>query len=367
MKGLGGVNRNRHLSDCDPASSPAHQYQLQHHDALLYPASHPSSTLPRGPYPIMDRYPDQHTPLPNSSTFPGSPYSVYDGFSPPDSLQSAHLGSASVGMGMSGLRAPITSGSATISHHFSRSEAPQSLMELERSLPVGARDGFSTLQFHRSNASAAKQRESPGKIRYMLHSVSKLFNKAPNAEPQPGKSVNGRASGGSSSTEEVGKQSRRAKSRDRGKEKQRPRSNMSNMSNMSGYWSNDDLDSSDLSSYHHNRAMGELQGALHGGLQGGLQTLQSPQQRVLPGGYHTIGPSRSADMFSVGGQSGTLGVSDQDYVKGGSWCTLTMGQPRHLLQQGAHTLERSVLKSKSCNQQLSTNYLQVANTVRLLI
>ncbi|KAJ0068988.1 hypothetical protein NL108_015761, partial [Boleophthalmus pectinirostris] len=96
-----------------------------------------------------------------------------------------------------------------------------------------------------------------------------------------------------------------------------------------------------------------------------------PQQRYIHSGYNTISSSKSSgDMkFStlargeglggVGGL-GTLSVSDQDYVKGGSWSALTMGQPpRQLLQQGAHTLDRSMLKSKSCQQDLSTNYLQV--------
>uniref|UniRef100_A0A3B4BIF4 Discs, large (Drosophila) homolog-associated protein 4b n=1 Tax=Periophthalmus magnuspinnatus TaxID=409849 RepID=A0A3B4BIF4_9GOBI len=328
MKGL-GVNRNRLLSDsCDPSSS--------HHREALYPPKNTmssSSTLPRSPYLLtpapMDRYgtmdphlysasaPDcvLNNQMPNSSTFPG-------------------------------LRTPmITSGSATISHHISKSQIPQSLLEFDKNLP-GGRDGFSTLQFHRTTALAnSKQRtDSPGKIRYMLNSVQKLFNKTQSMEGHQVKNVNGRSSGsggGSSSAEDGGKQTRRAKSKDRGTKepKRRPRSNMS------GYWSSDDLDSSDVSSYHH--TLGRL--GTHDGL-------QSPQQRYIHSGYNTISSSKSSGemKFSTPARGEGLGGL------GGSWSTLTMGQPpRQLLQQGAHTLDRSMLKSKSCQQELSTNYLQV--------
>ncbi|XP_072307565.1 disks large-associated protein 4-like isoform X2 [Eucyclogobius newberryi] len=386
MKGL-GVNRNRHVTDsCDPASS------LHHREALYPPkSSMGSSTLPRSPYLLapaaVDRYgtmdprlypsnPASLTPdcvlnnqIPNSSTFPGMHYNTYDphDFSPPESLggmgtlgTSLSLG-MQPGMGMSSLRTPmITSGSATISHHGGKGQIPQSLLEFDKMLP-GGRDGFSTLQFHRTTAAIAssKQRtDSPGRIRYMLNSVQKLFAKSQSLEGQQMKgNVNGRSSasgGGSSSAEDGGKQNRRAKSKDRATKepKRRPRSNMS------GYWSSDDLDSSDVSSYHH--TMGRL---------GAHEGLQSPQQRYIHSGYNTISSSKSSgDMkFSVPGRGepglglGSLGVADQDYVKGGSWSALTMGQPprQQLLQQGAHTLDRSMFKSKSCQQELSTNYLQV--------
>lgn len=384
MKGP-GVNRNRHLSDsCDPSS---------HHKEALYPLKAPSigGTLPRSPYLLapsaVDHYgtmethhytpspaslpPDCMLPLnnqiPNSSTFPGIHYNSYDpqDFTPPDSLggmgtlgPSMSLGMPP-GMAMSSLRTPtITSGSATISHHVSKSQMPQSLLDFDKNLP-GGRDGFSTLQFHRSSALAKQRTDSPGKIRYMLNSVQKLFAKSQSMEGQQMKgAVNGRFSGsggGSSSTEEGGKHQRRAKSKDRATKepKRRPRSNMS------GYWSSDDLDSSDMSSYH--LTMGRL---------GAPDALQSPAQRFMHSGYNMVSSAKSSvEMkYSVPGrgeapQAGrlaNLGVNDPDYVKGGSWSALTMGQPpRHLLHQGAHTLDRSMLKSKSCQQELSSNYLQV--------
>ncbi|XP_006784562.1 disks large-associated protein 4 isoform X5 [Neolamprologus brichardi] len=406
MKGL-GTNRSRHLSDsCDPSAD--------HSEALF---SHKTTTLPRSPYllsPTMDHYgtmdphlyssanpsslpPECMLPLnnqlSNSSTFPGIHYNSYDqsDFSPPgDSIGGISTGTLGtsmsmgmgtgmgMGMGMAGLsaRTPmITSGSATISHHMTKNQTPPSLLEFDKQLP-GGRDGFSTLQFHRTSAAAAaKQRtDSPGRIRYMLHSVQKLFAKSQSLESHNMKgNVNGRSTGsggGSSSTEDGGKHNRRAKSKDRGTKseataKRRPRSNMS------GYWSSDDLDSSDLSSYHNTMAMmtlGRPSGPdSHGG-----------QNRYIHSGYNTISSSKSSSdlkyqalpgpgggggggLSGLGGLSGPGGLmmNDSDYMKGGSWSTLTMGQPRQVIQKGSATLDRSMLKSKSCQQELTCNYLQV--------
>uniref|UniRef100_A0A672ZHT2 Discs, large (Drosophila) homolog-associated protein 4b n=1 Tax=Sphaeramia orbicularis TaxID=375764 RepID=A0A672ZHT2_9TELE len=345
MKGL-GTNRNRHLSDsCDPSSG---------HPEALYPQK--TSTLPRSPYllsPTMDHY---------------------------GTMDPHHYPSANPGMGMAGLsaRTPmITSGSATISHHMTKNETPQSLLEFDKQLP-GGRDGFSTLQFHRTSAvAAAKQRtDSPGRIRYMLHSVQKLFAKSQSLESHNMKgNVNGRSAGsggGSSGTDDGGKHNRRSKSKDRGTKseataKRRPRSNMS------GYWSSDDLDSSDLSSYHNTMAMMTLGRPTGHDSQGG-------QGRYIHSGYNTISSSKSSNDMKYqplsgpggggGGSGGGLGISgnmvlnDSEYMKGGSWSTLTMGQPRHVIQKGSATLDRSMLKSKSCQQELTCNYLQVGRRVK---
>ncbi|XP_072238652.1 disks large-associated protein 4 isoform X3 [Leuresthes tenuis] len=396
MKGL-GTNRNRHLSDsCDPSTG---------HSEALYPQK--TSTLPRSPYllsPTMEHYgsmdphlypPTHPSSLPadcmlplnnqlsNSSTFPGIHYNSYDqsDFSPPgDSIGGISTGTMgtsmsmgmAAGMGMAGLsgRTPmITSGSATISHHMTKNQAPPSLLDFDKQLP-GGHDGFSTLQFHRTSAvAAAKQRtDSPGRIRYMLHSVQKLFAKSQSLESHNMKgNVNGRSTGsggGSSSTEDGGKHNRRAKSKDRGTKseataKRRPRSNMS------GYWSSDDLDSSDLSSYHNTMAMMTL-GRPTG------HDIQSGQGRYIHSGYNTISSSKSSNDMKYqalpgpggGGGGGLSGMgsmlmNDNDYMKGGSWSTLTMGQPRQVIQKGSATLDRSMLKSKSCQQELTCNYLQV--------
>ncbi|XP_040926643.1 disks large-associated protein 4 isoform X2 [Betta splendens] len=393
MKGL-GTNRNRHLSDsCDPAAG---------HPEALYPQK--TSTLPRSPYllsPTMDHYgtmdphlysaanpgslpPDcmlsLNNQMSNSSTFPRIHYNSYDqsDFSPPgDSIGGISTGTmgtsmslgmgASMGMaGLSGQASLITSGSATISHHMTKNQAPPGLLEFDKQLP-GGRDGFSTLQFHRTAAVAKQRTDSPGRIRYMLHSVQKLFAKSQSLESHNMKgNVNGRSTGsggGSSSTEDAGKHNRRAKSKDcvtkaEATSKRRPRSNMS------GYWSSDDLDSSDLSSYHNTMAMMTLGRPTGHGSQG-------IQSRYIHSGYNTISSSKSSNDMkypalpapAIGGSGGiggtTMVINDGDYMKGGSWSTLTMGQPRQVIQKGSATLDRSMLKSKSCQQELTGNYLQV--------
>ncbi|XP_038821683.1 disks large-associated protein 4-like [Salvelinus namaycush] len=425
MKGL-GANRNRSDS-CDPTHGPPEP---------LYP--HQASTLPRSPYLLsptsMDHYgtmdphhynpsvdhhynqgslpPDYSLPLnnqlSNSSTFPRIHYNAhYDpsDFSPPqgDSIGGISTGtlgtSMSMGMGMgigmhgssgmgglqSGRGSMITSGSATISGgaKMNRQLAPNLLDQLDKQLPGGPRDGFSTLQFHRSTSAAlsaaSKQRtDSPGRIRNLVCSVQKLFAKSQSMDGHNLKGVNGRSgagsgSGGTSSgTEDGGKRDQRAKSKDRGGSKsdgggtgkRRPRSNMS------GYWSSDDLDSADLSNYRNPIAMTLGRPTAH--------QQQGHQSRyVVHSGYNTISSSKSNNevikyqqaLPGPGGGSGggggggggiSMGVNSNDFMKGGSWSTLTLGQPRQVLQKGhSATLDRSMLKSKSCQQELACHYLQV--------
>ncbi|CAB1315459.1 unnamed protein product [Coregonus sp. 'balchen'] len=441
MKGL-GAKRNRHLSDsCDPTQGPPEP---------LYP--HQASTLPRSPYLLsptsMDHYgtmdprhynpsmdaqnnqgslpPDYSLPLnnqlSNSSTFPHVHYnSHYDpsDFSPPqeDSIGGISTGtlgtsmSMGMGMGMHGMSgmgglqssrgAMITSGSATISGgaKMNRQVQPNLLDQLEKQLPGGPRDGFSTLQLHRSTSAAlsvaSKQRtDSPGRIRNLVCSVQKLFAKSQSMDGHNIKGVNGRSgtgsgSGGTSSgTEDGGKRDRRAKSKDRGGAKsdgggtgkRRPRSNMS------GYWSSDDLDNADLSNYRNPMAMTlgrptthATQHATHSttydAQQGALQQQQGQQSRyVVHSGYNTISSSKSSNevmkyqqtLPGPGGGGGgiSMGVNSNDFKKGGSWSTLTLGQPTQVLQKGhSSTLDRSMLKSKSCQQEFACHYLQVGRRI----
>ncbi|XP_051931922.1 disks large-associated protein 4 isoform X5 [Hippocampus zosterae] len=394
MKGL-GTSHSRHLSDsCDPSAG---------HLEALYPQK--TSTMPRSPYllsPTMDQYgtmdphlypsanPSSLPPecllplnnqLSNSSTFPRIHYNTYDpsDFSPPvegiGGMRTGTLGaSVSMGMGsgmgmaeLTGRTSMITSGSATISHHMTKNQAPHSLLEFDKQL-AGGRDGFSTLQFHRTSAvTTGKQRtDSPGRIRYMLHSVQKLFAKSQSLESHHMKgNVNGRSTGsggGSSGTDDGGKHNRRAKSKDRGTKseataKRRPRSNMS------GYWSSDDLDSNDISSFHNTMAMMTL------GHPAGQES-HGGQNKYIHSGYNTISSSKSSnDMkyqtlaapISRGGNGleGPGNVLMNDNMKGGSWSALTMGQPKQVLQKGSATLDRSLLKSRSCQPELTCNYLQV--------
>ncbi|KPP64128.1 hypothetical protein Z043_117563 [Scleropages formosus] len=376
MKGL-GASRSRHLSDsCDPSSGPPE-------------AMYPLTTDPRSPYllsPTMDHYgtmdpnsfpqpspsslpPECMLPLnnqmSNSSTFPRIHYN--SDFSPSSmpGIPTATLGtSMSMGMGMGmgmgvsmgmGLGAPIiTSGSATISAGSKINRLPANLLDqFEKQLPV-QRDGFSTLQFHRSGAS--KQRsDSPGRIRYLMHSVQKLFAKSQSLESSVKGNVNGRPGNAGADSS---KQNRRSKSKDRAKTegtKQRPRTNIS------GFWGSEDNLDNDTGSYRTPMA---------------LMTLGRPVPdsqatlKYFPQGYntiseHTLKASKSSNdlklpacpQLSMPTQGDGAG-EDSKLIKGGSWSTLNLNQSKLVCQKGSATIDKSLLKSKSCYQELTSRYLQ---------
>ncbi|KAF5909335.1 disks large-associated protein 4-like isoform X1, partial [Clarias magur] len=231
------------------------------------------------------------------------------------------------------------------------------LDQFEKQLP-GQRDGFSTLQFHRSTAvETTKQQQqrtdSPGKIRYLVHSVQKLFAKSQSLESSAMKgNMNGRS--GSSGED---KHHRRSKSKDRAKSegtaKRRPRSNMS------GYWSSDDLDS-DIINYRNPVAMMTL--GRQSSASGSALESQANSKYLMQGyntiNEHTLKASKSNNDLKHQGLL-ALPVVEGNYGKGGSWSTLTLGPSRQLCQKGTATLDRSLLKSKSCQQELACHYLQV--------
>ncbi|XP_036388398.1 disks large-associated protein 4-like isoform X2 [Megalops cyprinoides] len=394
MKGL-GTNR-RHLSDsCDPTAAPQEP---------LYPLA----ADPRSPYflsPTMDHYgtldpqhfsPSSPTSLPpeclmplnnqmsNSMTFPRihynshpdqgdlSPSSVTGGGSIGGIRTGTLATSASMGTGMGpGLSGAhvITSGSATISAGSKMNRLPANLLDqFEKQLPV-QRDGFSTLQFQRGRVS--KQRsESPGRIRHLMHSVQKLFAKSQSLES----SVKGNVNGGAAGADE-GKQNRRSKSKDRAKTegaKRRPRSNMS------GLWSSEDnldsgadaTNSATATANYRNNPMAMMT------LGRPVPDSQGPA-RYFPQGYNTIGghmlktsKSNNDLKYQVcpalpGPEGEGSGAGDNKLVKRGSWSTLTLSQARQVCQKGLATIDRSLLKSKSCHQDLTCHYLQVGARVPL--
>ncbi|XP_062853446.1 disks large-associated protein 4 isoform X2 [Trichomycterus rosablanca] len=408
MKGY-TPHRVRHVSECDPPRSPSHREPL-------YPPS-ASSTLSRQSYLLptssMDHYggldphhfssspspgglpPDCLMPLNNqlssSSTFPRIHYnSHYDqgDYSPPgrDGIGGISTGtldtSMSMGMGMNmglgvGRTTMITSGSATISGAGKMNRVPSNLLDqFDKPLPA-QRDGFSTLQFHRSTTvEATKQQQqqrtdSPGKIRYLVHSVQKLFAKSQSLESSAIKgNMNGRS--GSSSED---KHHRRSKSKDRaksgGQAKRRPRSNMS------GYWSSDDLDS-DISNYRNPVSMMTL-GRQSSASGSALESQAS--SKYLMHGYNTISEHKlktsksSNDLKHQGilalpgpgggkGGGGRTMVVEGSYGKSSPWSTLTLAQSKQLCQKGSATMDRSLLKSKSCQQELACQYLQVQGRVK---
>ncbi|ERE71709.1 disks large-associated protein 4 isoform 2 [Cricetulus griseus] len=333
MKGLGD-SRPRHLSDSlDPPHEPL----------FAGPDRNPYLLSPTEAFAREARFPGQNT-LPGDSLFP-----LNNQLPPPSStFPRIHYNSH--------FEVPEESPFPSHAQATKINRLPANLLDqFEKQLPIH-RDGFSTLQFPRGEAKA--RGESPGRIRHLVHSVQRLFfTKAPSMEGTTGKvGGNGSKKGGL----EDGK-GRRAKSKERakaGEPKRRSRSNIS------GWWSSDDnLDGEGA--------------AFRSGPASGLMTLGRQPERTQPRyfmhAYNTI----SGHMLKTTKNTTTeltapppppappatcpsLGVgTDTNYVKRGSWSTLTLSHAHEVCQKTSATLDKSLLKSKSCHQGLAYHYLQV--------
>ncbi|XP_054653988.1 disks large-associated protein 4 isoform X2 [Dunckerocampus dactyliophorus] len=390
MKGL-GANRSRHLSDsCEPSVCP--QKPLcpltsdPHCSFVLSPTINNYGTLDPHLHQCPPTSPTTLTPdcllpfnqMSNSSTFPRLHFTSQT--EQVDCPQGCMAGSGGVGqgsragtlstslsmgmglgLGLSG--APmITSGSATISSAAAAkmNRLPSNILDqLERHLPL-QRDGFSTLQFHRGRMS--KQRsESPGRIRHLMHSVQKLFAKSQSLENSTIK--------GNTNAEDGGRPTHRSKSKDRAKTegpKQRTRPNAL------GLWSSDDALDIDATKagtiavgYRNPLCMMTLGRAISD---------SQAHTRHIPQGYNTISAhslktsKSSSDLKLLGCPVTQVGSTEEDgrtrskddtQVKRGSWSNLTLNQARQVLQKGSATVNRTLLKTKSCHQDLTNQFLQV--------
>ncbi|CDQ67836.1 unnamed protein product [Oncorhynchus mykiss] len=359
MKGL-GANRSRHLSDsCEPSGGPQKAlYPLTsdpHGPFLLSPTINHYGTL--DPHQLHHYQASNPQPLPpecllplnqmsNSSTFPR----LHVTSQPEQSDYSQ------------GCMVPAGGGAAKMNR------LPSNLLDqLEKHLPL-QRDGFSTLQFHRGRV--AKQRsESPGRIRHIMHSVQKLFNKSQSLE---GSVVKGNMNSTTGGGEEGTRQTCRSKSKDSAKTetlKQRP-----SRQNALGLWSSDDALDSDTTTKVGTIAVGYRNPLSMMTLGRAVSDSQAPP-RHLPHGYntisaHTLKASKSSSDLKylacpqamTGTRGGELvggGGRESTLVKRGSWSTLTLSQARQVLQKGSATVNRTLLKSKSCHQDLTCQYLQV--------
>ncbi|XP_077368749.1 disks large-associated protein 4 isoform X2 [Festucalex cinctus] len=392
MKGL-GANRSRHLSDsCEPAGCPQKPLcpvnsdphcsfmlspTINHYGTLdphlhQYPPTSPTTLAPDCLLPFnqmsnSSTFPRLHfTPQTEQSDCPQGYMAVSAGSGGQGSRAGALSTSLSMGMGL-GLGvtgAPmITSGSATISSAAAAkmNRLPSNILDqLERHLPL-QRDGFSTLQFHRGRMS--KQRsESPGRIRHLMHSVQKLFAKSQSLENS---SVKGNAITGAS--EDGGRH--RSKSKDRAKpevpkQKSRP--------NALGLWSSDNALDNDTTKagtiavgYRNPLCMMTLGRAISD---------SQAHPRHIPQGYNTISAhslkssKSSSDLKLLGcpvsqvgskEEEGRARSKDDTLVKRASWSNLTLSQARQVLQKGSATVNRTLLKTKSCHQDLANQFLQV--------
>ncbi|KAM6404353.1 disks large-associated protein 4 isoform 4-T4 [Rhynochetos jubatus] len=318
MKGLGD-NRSRHLSD--NLDSPQ--------DSLYAPQDrNPYLLSPTDSFTMDPRFPVQNTlhgdcllplnnQISNSSTFPRIHYNSHFEV-PDDNPFPSHAQATKI------------------------NRLPANLLDqFEKQLPIH-RDGFSTLQFQRSDAK--HRSESPGRIRHLVHSVQKLFAKSQSLEGPTKGNVNGKKG-----TDDP-KQNRRSKSKDRAKTSEPKRRTRSNIS---GWWSSDDNLDSDTCSYRNPMGLMTL----------GRQPDHS-QPKYFMHAYNTISEhmlksSKSNNDLKVTPCTNIPINNDSNYIKRGSWSTLTLSHAREVCQKASATIDKALLKSKSCHQDLAYHYLQV--------
>ncbi|XP_074013781.1 disks large-associated protein 4 isoform X3 [Numenius arquata] len=318
MKGLGD-NRSRHLSD--NLDSPQ--------DSLYAPQDrNPYLLSPTDSFTMDPRFPAQNTlhsdcllplnnQISNSSTFPRIHYNSHFEV-PDDNPFPSHAQATKI------------------------NRLPANLLDqFEKQLPIH-RDGFSTLQFQRSDAK--HRSESPGRIRHLVHSVQKLFAKSQSLEGPTKGNVNGKKGA------DDPKQNRRSKSKDRAKTSEPKRRTRSNIS---GWWSSDDNLDSDTCSYRNPMGLMTL----------GRQPDHS-QPKYFMHAYNTISEhmlksSKSNNDLKVTPCTNIPINNDSNYIKRGSWSTLTLSHAREMCQKASATIDKALLKSKSCHQDLAYHYLQV--------
>ncbi|XP_010223922.1 PREDICTED: disks large-associated protein 4 isoform X2 [Tinamus guttatus] len=317
MKGLGD-NRSRHLSD--NLDSPQ--------DSLYAPQDrNPYLLSPTDSYTMDPRFPAQNTlhgdcllplnnQISNSSTFPRIHYNSHFEV-PDDNPFPSHAQATKI------------------------NRLPANLLDqFEKQLPIH-RDGFSTLQFQRSDAK--HRSESPGRIRHLVHSVQKLFAKSQSLEGPTKGNVNGKKGA------DDPKQNRRSKSKDRAKTSEPKRRTRSNIS---GWWSSDDNLDTDTCSYRNPMGLMTL----------GRQPDHS-QPKYFMHAYNTISEhmlksSKSNNDLKVTPCTNIPINNESNYIKRGSWSTLTLSHAREMCQKASATIDKALLKSKSCHQDLAYHYLQ---------
>ncbi|XP_016788868.3 disks large-associated protein 1 isoform X4 [Gorilla gorilla gorilla] len=217
------------------------------------------------------------------------------------------------------------------------------LDQFERQLPL-SRDGYHTLQYKRT--AVEHRSDSPGRIRHLVHSVQKLFTKSHSLEgPSKGSVNGGKASPDEAQAARYGK---RSKSKERRAEpKARP-------STSPGWWSSDDNLDGDMCIYH----------APSGVMTMGRCPDRSASQYFMEA-YNTISEqavkaSRSNNDVKCS-TCANLPVSlDTPLLKKSAWSsTLTVSRAREVYQKASVNMDQAMVKSESCQQERSCQYLQV--------
>ncbi|XP_007456633.1 PREDICTED: disks large-associated protein 1 isoform X2 [Lipotes vexillifer] len=217
------------------------------------------------------------------------------------------------------------------------------LDQFERQLPLN-RDGYHTLQYKRT--AVEHRSDSPGRIRHLVHSVQKLFTKSHSLEgPSKGSVNGGKASPDETQTVRYGK---RSKSKERRPEP-KPRTNAS-----PGWWSSEDNLDGDMCIYH----------APSGVMTMGRCPDRSASQYFMEA-YNTISEqavkaSRSNNDVKCSTCANLPVTLDAPLLKKSAWSsTLTVSRAREVYQKASVNMDQAMVKSESCQQERSCQYLQV--------
>ncbi|XP_066574526.1 disks large-associated protein 1 isoform X2 [Amia ocellicauda] len=217
------------------------------------------------------------------------------------------------------------------------------LDQFERQLPIN-RDGYHTLQYKRT--AVEHRSDSPGRIRHLVHSVQKLFTKSHSLEGPAKGSINGNKA--SPEEPHTLKHSKRSKSRERCKPEVKPRANIS------GWWSSDDNLDSDVCLYH------GPSGIMTMGRCPERSTSQYFMEAYNTISEHTLKTSRSNNDVKCTTCASIPINMDAQLMKKSSWSsTLTVSRAREVYQKASVNVDKTVMKSETCQQERSCQYLQV--------
>ncbi|XP_043823151.1 disks large-associated protein 1 isoform X3 [Dromiciops gliroides] len=219
---------------------------------------------------------------------------------------------------------------------------PNLLDQFERQLPLN-RDGYHTLQYKRT--AVEHRSDSPGRIRHLVHSVQKLFTKSHSLEgPSKGSINGGKASPDDTQTMRYGK---RSKSKERRPE---PKAR----SNASGWWSSDDNLDGDVCLYHAPSAVMTM----------GRCPDRSASQYFMEAyntiNEHAVKASRSNNDVKCSTCANIPVNLDAPLLKKSAWTsTLTVSRAREVYQKASVNVDQALVKSETCQQERSCQYLQV--------
>ncbi|XP_030411404.1 disks large-associated protein 2 isoform X1 [Gopherus evgoodei] len=219
------------------------------------------------------------------------------------------------------------------------------LDQFEKQLPLH-RDGFHTLQYHRTSTAAEQRSESPGRIRHLVHSVQKLFTKSHSLEGSSKGNVNGTKGDSRGDDHHHGhhsKHSKRSKSKER-----KPESK--HKSGMSSWWSSDDNLDSD-STYRTPSVINRHH----------VDHISHCYPEAFQGhfGDLSLKTSKSNNDVKCSACEGLAMTPDGKYMKRSSWSTLTVSQAKEAYRKSSLNLDKPLVHQEIKPSLRPCHYLQV--------